>query len=159
MRKPTMILLILLLLAATLGCAANNGANSQASALDSLTLEEIMDKVLSNVSDLPSVQNVALTSDNFETFAFIPMPDNTEGLVSEGMISSIAHSVVLVRAKDDATASTIADEMRANANPSKWICVTAEKTEVLQSGRLVMLVMSFETTANTIIDNFTELTK
>lgn len=154
-----MIFLILLLLAATFGCAANNATGSQASALDSLTLEEIMGKLLDGVSDLPSSQNTALTSDNFETFAFIPMPEDSQGLVSEGMISAIAHSVVLVRAKDDASASTIADEMRANANPSKWICVTAEKTEVLQAGRLVVLVMSFETTANAIIDNFTELTK
>lgn len=159
MKKLTTIILILLILTVTLGCTANNGTQPQASALDGLTLEEIMDKLMLNVSELPSVQNTALTSDNFETFAFIPQPEGAEGLASEGMISAIAHSVVLVRAKDDVSASTIANDIRANANPSKWICVTAEKTEVLQSGRLVLLVMSFETTANAIIDNFTELTK
>lgn len=156
MRKISIVLLVILIITAMLGCSANN-SNQQSSALDSLSLSEIMSKLVDDVSDLPNSQLTELDAENFEAFAFVAMPDGAAGVVSEGMISAIAHSVVLVRAKDSEQAKSVAEDMRANANPAKWICVEAEKTEVLQKGRLVLLVMSFEDTANAIIDNFNSL--
>ena len=48
----------------------------------------------------------------------------------------------------------MAEDIEANANPNKWLCVTAEKTEVVSHGNLVLLVMSFEDDATTVVDNF-----
>ena len=80
--------------------------------------------------------------------------EGAEGVVSEAMISSVAHSVGLVRLPEDADAQAVAEDIEANANPNKWLCVTAEKTEVVSHGNLVLLVMSFEDDATTVVDNF-----
>ena len=48
----------------------------------------------------------------------------------------------------------VAEDIEANANPNKWLCVTAEKTQVVSHGNLVLLVMSFEDDVDTIVDNF-----
>ena len=50
--------------------------------------------------------------------------------------------VVLIRLKDASKAKEVVEEIKANATPSKWICVTAENTEVLSKGDLVVLIMA-----------------
>ena len=153
------VLLAALLLTAFLGGCASPAASAEADPLKEVTLESCMESLLDGVDELPMVQNIELTDELFPSFAFIDMPEGGEGLASEGMISSIAHSVVLVRFADADAAKSGAEAMQANANPTKWICVTAEKTIVKRSGSVVLLVMSFEKTADAIAANFDALTK
>lgn len=116
-------------------------------------LSSIMSAILSGV-DIPQVDNTTLTGDNFQSFAFIEKQDGFQGLASEALIGSIAHSVVLVRVPEGASAKSAAADIRANADPRKWICVEAEKTIVKYHKRTVLLVMSDTVTANAIAANF-----
>jgi hypothetical protein len=122
-----------------------------------MTLESMMDAILNGVSDLPAVGSTPLDADNFEFFAFTPYADGLQGLASEAMINAVAHSVVLVRVPEGMDVQEIADQMQANMDPRKWICVGAEKSSVTVHDDVILLVMSFEATEKQIRENFDAL--
>ena len=123
------------------------------------SLEEIMSKVYEGISEeeMPMfVENQELNEENIEHFIGTSDIKWKEALASEAMITSSAHSVVLVRLKDDATQSDIEDakeKIKANANPRKWVCVEAEHVYVENKGNLIILIMTNEL-ADTLKANF-----
>ena len=129
-------------------------AEGDASSTD---LSSTMATILNGVADLPAVWDIPLDSTNFEFYAFIPYVDGYQGLASDAMIGSIAHSCVLVQVPEGTDVQSVADSIKANANPAKWICVTAEKTEVAVNGNLILLVMTSSAAADAIIANFQAL--
>lgn len=126
-------------------------------------LEDIMNNLYDGVSEeeLPMMlQNTELSEENIENFIGTKDIKWSEAIVSESLVGSIAHSVVLVRMSEDATEKDIEEakeKIRENANPSKWVCVTAEKVEVLSKGDLILLIMSDESKATKISNNFNEI--
>ena len=74
--------------------------------------------------------------------------------VSEPMISSQAYSFVLAKVKDGVDANEVAKQMSEKINPSKWLCVTAEKIYATSSGDIVCLVMASEEWAKPIYEKF-----
>ena len=124
---------------------------------DTMSLEEIFETILKDVSDLPAAENIAITEENFESFLFIPAIKDAQALASEGLISSVAHSAVLSRVPEGTDAEKVAQDIKAAANPTKWVCVTAEKTTVSVHGNTILLVMSFTDTADAITKNFDSL--
>ena len=72
-------------------------------------------------------------------------------VVSEPMISSQAHSLVLLKVKDGVNANEIARKMSEGINPRKWICVSAKNLYATNSGNIVFLVMTENTQATTSI--------
>ena len=60
--------------------------------------------------------------------------------------------VIILTAYDE-----LEEKIKENANPSKWVCVTAEKVEVLSKGDLILLIMSDESKATKISNNFNEI--
>ena len=120
-------------------------------------LSAMMGKILTDVGELPVLGEMPLDSENFQYFAFCEYQEGLEGLASEAMMGSIAHSVVLVKVPEGISASAIAEEIETNVDPRKWICVEAEKTIVSVKGDIVLLVMTQEATANAINDNFLAL--
>ncbi|MBR4030773.1 MAG: hypothetical protein IKJ06_05205 [Clostridia bacterium] len=105
-------------------------------------LSVIMADITANLGEMPMLMNEPLTEENFEFFTFAKYVNGAEAFVSEPMMGSFAHSVVLVRLPKGADATAFANEVRANADARKWICVEAEKVTVTQKGDLVLLVMS-----------------
>ena len=77
--------------------------------------------------------------------------------MSSPMIGSIAHCVVLLRLPDGTDVDEVAEQIKANADPRKWICVEAEAVEVRTAGNIVLLVMSSQTTADKVVSNFEAL--
>ncbi|SCJ90327.1 prolipoprotein diacylglyceryl transferase [uncultured Eubacterium sp.] len=134
--------------------SGSNSGNGQTSKEKGLST--IMSSILAGV-DLPKVGNTTLSGDNFPAFAFIEKQDGYTGLASEALVGSIAHSVVLVRVPEGASAKSTAASIKANADPRKWICVEAEKTIVKYHKRTVLLIMSDAATANAIAANFDAL--
>ncbi len=126
-------------------------------------LEDIMNNLYDGVSEeeLPMMlQNTELSEENIENFIGTKDIKWSEAIVSESLVGSIAHSVVLVRMSEDATEKDIEEakeKIKENANPSKWVCVTAEKVEVLSKGDLILLIMSDESKATKISNNFNEI--
>ena len=87
------------------------------------------------------------TDEQLESFAFVKDVDYKEAVVSEPPMSSIPHSVVLIRLNDAKDASKVVADIKANANPRKWFCVEAENVIVKSRGDLVILIMSNELAA------------
>lgn len=153
--KKILILAVAAVMALSLAACANGGADSSQ---PDMTLQEQMSAILEGV-ELPNVQNIEITDENFEMYFFTPPVEGAEALVSEPIIGSIAHSVGLVRVKDAADAEGVAASIRENMDPRKWICVEAEKTEVIAHGDTVLMVMSTEDAATAIAANFDALYK
>jgi hypothetical protein len=78
----------------------------------------------------------------------------TEGTVSTAMIGTCAHQVVLVQAKDAASAVQLKTAMAGAYNPGKWICVFPEQASVVDSGSYVLLVATTKAYAAAMLDAF-----
>lgn len=152
MKKTLSLFCAFALLLTLAGCASKSDADP----LSDMTLEEILTASLKDVPDLPAYEPTALSADDFEFFSFVPYQEGYEGLQADALIGAIPHSVVLVRVPVD-KAAEVAETMRNNADPNKWICVSAEKTVVAQSGGTILLVLSSGETANAILTNFKAL--
>lgn len=122
-------------------------------------LPDIMDKLYEGIGEenLPmGLTTTELDETTFENFAFTNKIKYKSAVVSESMVGSIAHSVVLIRLEDASDADKAVKEIKDNADPRKWICVEAENTYVLSKGDLVVLIMSNEN-ADKIKENFENL--
>lgn len=149
MKKVFYLLSVLALCFVLTGCGSKNIEG---------TLPEIMEKLYEGISEdeMPMfVENVELNSENFKNYAFVDA-DYKEAIASESMVTSTAHSVVLIRLNDASDAEDVVKDIEKNANPRKWICVGAENVYVLSKGDLVLLIMSNEL-APKIKENFENL--
>lgn len=115
------------------------------------TLEEIMAQVYGGTKDIefPKLMNTEMSDENIEYFLGTSDIDYVEGLGSEAMISSIAHSVVLVRVADDADIDDVKTKIKENVDGRKWICVGVEEDQIVVDniGNLVILIMDKESEA------------
>lgn len=100
------------------------------------------------------LMNVELPADSYEYTLFTPYIEGSFAVVSEPMIGSIAHSVVLLKLPEGADVKAVASDIEKNMNPRKWVCVTAEEAWVKTSGNYVLLVMSSKSAADTVAANF-----
>ena len=108
------------------------------------TLEEIMAKVYAGIPEenLPMLGQMPVDAENVESYLGTTDISFKEALVSEPMIGSIPHSVVLVRLNDAKDADAVVAKIKENVNPRKWICVEASNVIVKSKGDLVILIMS-----------------
>ena len=65
----------------------------------------------------------------------------TDVCVYEPMMGSQAFSLVMVRTAEGADPVAVAQEMKDNIDPRKWICVGADEMMVVTYSDVVMLVM------------------
>lgn len=127
------------------------------------TLEEIMTKVYSTVpeDDKPtSLSNIEVNEENIEGFLGTSDIEYDEILASEPMITSIAHSVVLVRTKENADVEAIKNKIKENINPRKWICVGVEPDDVIIENKgdlIIVILVNSENVRNEIIKEFRSL--
>lgn len=149
--KLVSVSLLVVLLICLTGCKSNNISG---------TLDEIMNKLYAGIAEeyLPMMlSNTEITVDNIENYVGVSDISFEEGIVSESQVGSIAHSVVLLRIKDGENIETIKTEIEKNANPQKWICVSADEVKVMSRGNIILLVMSNTDLTNKIVDNFNNL--
>ena len=111
------------------------------------SLEEIMTKVYANVADDEKpmgLANTEVTDENIEYYLGTSDIEYKEALASESMTGSIAHSVVLVRVKENADVEATKTKIKENVDPRKWICVGVEEDEVVvkSKGDLIILIMT-----------------
>ena len=155
--KKVKIFLVLLLVVSVFTLTGCGKESSSSKNIDG-SLDDIMTKLYDGLSedDMPMMmENLKLTDENFKQYAFVDA-DYSEAIVSEPMIGSIAHSVVLIRLNDGVDADKVVQDIKDNVNPRKWVCVEAENVYVLRKGNLVVLIMSNEL-ANPIKENFENL--
>jgi hypothetical protein len=65
----------------------------------------------------------------------------TEAAMFGPMMGSIAYSMVMVRTAEGADVKAVAEEMKSNIDPRKWVCVEADDLQVVSYGDVVMLIM------------------
>ena len=129
------------------------------------TSMEIVEKVYSGFGeeDLPMLEKTDMkTMIENEMFSLendlgIKELNYEEATVSQPMIGSIAHSVVVIKLKDTEDAATVAAEIKEKINPRKWVCVEAEQVYVENRGNTIIAVMAEKKTADKIIENFRNL--
>lgn len=80
----------------------------------------------------------------------------TEGVVSVPMMSSTAYQCVLLRV-DDADVETVKQTLKDNANPDKWVCVSAETTLIESRGNVIFFIMSGRNEAYALNEAFQKL--
>lgn len=150
MKKISILLVVLFAL--LVGCSSKKGLDG--------SLSEIMKEVYAGIpsDDLPDLENNKVTSENFSYYLGDVTFKYKEALASEPAMSSIAHSVVLVRLEDAKDADKAMKEIKEKVDPRKWVCVgvAEENVLVVNRGDIVMLVMDDEL-AQTIKDNFLNL--
>lgn len=121
--------------------------------VETKSLEDIMATIYKDVKT-PMVMNTEITADNFSYFLNMDAIPGVEGLASDAMIGSIAHSVVLLRVPETEDIKSIAKDVEKNANPRKWICVQAEQVTVTYKDDVILLVMSNKEVADAVVANF-----
>ncbi len=124
-----------------------------------MSLEDIITKVYEGFGEdeLPSLANTEITKDNMAYYLGVDTIDFKEGLASEPIMSSIAHSVVVLRVADGVDIEKAKQEIRDNVNPAKWLCVEAEKVIVDNNDDVIILIMASNDTADKILNNFKNL--
>ena len=120
------------------------------------TLEEIMAKLYAGIPEenLPRLGQMPVDSESVEYYLGTTEVSFKEALVSEPMMGSVPHSVVLVRLNDAKNAEDAVTKIKENADPRKWICVEASNVVVKSKGDLVILIMSNEDLASKLDANF-----
>ena len=134
------------------GCGGNKNVQG--------TLEEIMEKVYANVPEDQRpmmLGNIEVTDENVAMYLGTEDIEFEEALASEPAVSSIAHSVVLIRVKDNANVELIKEKIEKNAPIRKWLCTEPEEVEVESKGDLIILIMSSESTTEKIENTFKNL--
>ncbi len=134
--------------------------NSSASKNVEGSLNEIMTKLYNGISsdDMPELATNPVTQDNVEYYLGTADIQYKEALASEPLMSSIAHSVVLVRLNSADDANAVKEKIENNVNPRKWICVEVDRqnVKVESIGDLVVLIMDNEI-SDKILENFNNL--
>lgn len=145
--KKTAFLTGLLILLAGLCCSACGDKKESSGNLEG-SLTDIMASLYENAElnpdfrdNLDSYETVEIT-DDLETY--ILGTDGityTEGVVSMPMMSSIAYQCVLLRV-DEADVESAKQLLKDNADPDKWVCVSAETTLIESRGNVIFFIMS-----------------
>lgn len=153
MKKIGYVFMIIMVCFVFIGCGKNQ-SNIQE------PLSDVMKKLYENISEdeMPLLETVEVTKENQEYYLGNVSFNYQEALASEPVMSSIAHSVVLIRLKDTKNIESIKKEIKEKVDPNKWICVGVEDKNVIvvSKGNLILLVMDDEY-ATQIRDNFLNL--
>ena len=151
MKKIGYVFMITMICFLFIGCGKNQ-SNIQE------PLSDVMKKLYENISEdeMPLLETVEVTKENQEYYLGNVSFNYQEALASEPVMSSIAHSVVLIRLKDTKNIESIKKEIKEKVDPNKWICVGVEDKNVVSKGNLILLVMDDEY-ATQIRDNFLNL--
>ena len=151
MKKVLSLIVLMIFVFGLTGCGNKNVSG---------TLEEIMDKVYATIPEEERpmmLMNTEVTKENVEMYLGTSNIEFEEALASESGTGSIAHSVVLIRVKDNANVELIKEQIEESVNPRKWICVEADEVEVESKGNLIILIMSSEINAERIETEFNKL--
>ena len=107
-------------------------------------LTDIMAKIYENAGvSNEDMETVSLNDENTSYYIGDVSFSFKEGLASEPIMSSVAHSVVLVRLNSASDAEKAKKEIKEKVDPNKWICVSVDEENVYVEsiGDLVLLVM------------------
>lgn len=126
-------------------------------------LMDIYGKLYANLEDGPylgALWPMPFTSEDAAWIIGAEGLDIVEAYACEPMMSSVAHSVCLIKMAEGSDIEAAKTAIRENVNPAKWICVSVdpENIRVESIGNLILLVMD-NTHCDQIAENFLSLAK
>ena len=122
-------------------------------------LNKLMDAVYAGLDDeVPSTRREKVTADNVEYYLGLSECNFEEALASEPDMRSIAHSVVLVKAKSASDIDALKKEISEKLNPNKWVCVGVAEIKMASHDNILLVVMDDEV-GDKMIENFNNLSK
>lgn len=132
----------------------NTGSNDASVDLSGKTTAEIISMIYEKKPVDLFLDTVTLNLSDADTVKFIAGLSSTDGIkeisVSEPMMGSQAYSMVLVRVSDSANAASVAQTMKDNINPRKWVCVEADDIKAASKGDLALFFMVDSQFADTV---------
>lgn len=132
----------------------STGGSSGSTSSDQDDLTTLMGKLMKGTDGDMKVETKDISPDAFSSDLFIDYIEGAKAVSSNAMMSSVAHSVCLLKVPDGTDAAKVADQINKNKDPRKWICVEAEKALVLQKGNYILLAMSTTDMVDTVSKNF-----
>lgn len=164
MKKQTIaiILVIAVLLIAIIGVAVatNNKNNNNEAKIETVgQMKSMMKTINSNLKEqLPQLEIGEIDISNEElvkAYTGLLSNENVEKLVvSEPLMNAQAYSAVVIKAKSGADIEKMKQEIIDNIDMRKWVCVSADKLYVTNSGNTIFLVMSDEEWAKPVYEEF-----
>ena len=137
----------------------SGGAATPAKTVSELT--SMMDKVIKGADEVMMPATSEVTKDSFKYIVGIDYVDGYTAVVYQPQVSSSAFQIVLFSAPSGADISSLASQIKANADPNKWVCVTADAADVVVKGNVVLFYMidtgAFPNTVSAITGNFAKL--
>ncbi len=138
MKKIIGFMLLMVITLSLVGCGQKNIEGN---------LSDLMDQIYAEVPEdkIPIfLEKTEITEENVENFLGSKDIEFEEALVSEPGISSIAHSVILVRTKKGADVEKVKSQIKESINPRKWVCVWVEDEDVIidNKGNLIVVIMT-----------------
>ena len=133
------------------------------------TMEELLNKIIEiqPVEFMGGTMPIDLTDTSEDGLWFLssntglPNADDiTDAAFFGPMMGSLAYTMAMVRVKADADVKTVAETIKTNIDPRKWICVEADDLQVVSYGDVVMLIMVDSTTGMTsqsFVDAFAQV--
>lgn len=147
------IVLLLVIILVIFNINNNNKINTKD---DIIKMINSINKKLGN--ELPSLETKSIDINNVdEVNAYTGLESNKdieELIVSVPMMTSQAYSVAVIKVKDSANVEKIKQNIYDNINMSRWICVSADKLYITNSGNIIFTVMSDEDTAKSVYNEF-----
>lgn len=167
MNKKSIKKIIALFLACIVLCTAcgKSGGNTDTAETIEGDLMDIMAQIYEGVNlDAETKEAIqgyvsdTLTAENEQAILGTTDISYKEGIYSVPMMSSIAYQCVLLRVEPDEV-ETVKEQLKANADVDKWVCVSAETVLVENRGDLVLFIMSDKDTAYAVSASFQALSK
>lgn len=152
---------LLVLVFAMVGCSGNNN-NAGLKAENAEDLLEIMNKVYEKTPEdsLPGIDTVEIDiTDDYQFSRFTGLSSNEDVdalVVSMPFINAQAYEAALIKVKDGADVEAMKQEILDNINMNMWVCVSAEKLYVTNSGNVIFFVMGQEGWEETVFNAFKE---
>lgn len=164
-RKTTYVILLLCMLCIVFCIACGKSETGDAMQGGSIEgdLTDIMSQIYAGVNldaeakeAMQGYVSDTITADNEQAILGTSDIAYTEGVYSVPMMSSIAYQCVLLRVEPE-DVETVKEQLKANADVNKWVCVSAETVLIENVGDTVLFIMSDKDTAYAVSASFQAL--
>jgi len=125
---------------------------------EEMTLEEILDKMYeASGLEFPATAKSPINAENMIYMLGVDNFDYLQGMASEPMMSSQAHSVVLLKLDPSSDFETIKKDIKENVDGRKWICVGVEEENILVESVSDYVILIMDDNAQVLMDSFLEI--
>ncbi len=138
-------------------------SNKESKTNETLQTSEDIKKMLKTIyknlaNELPELTTEEINlkeSELVESLTGLKSTDDINTLVvSEPVMGSQALEVAVIKTKEKADITSMMQNIKDNVNMSRWICVSAEKLYIVNSGDVIFMVMGDNDWAKSIYDEF-----